>query len=81
MAGSFIPVSQPTPLPTTFNRYVYGGSFLLSQSYDGRDVLPPGRITDLKINDFNSNNASVELNWTGPKEDYGASSLLGISQE
>lgn len=72
-AGSSIPSSQPTPRPTSFNRYVYGGSFQLIYPYDGRDVFPPGRITNLAILNFNSNNSTVELNWTGPKDDYDAS--------
>ncbi|KAI9559833.1 hypothetical protein GHT06_013840 [Daphnia sinensis] len=72
-AGSSIPSSQPTPRSTSFNRYVYGGSFQLNYPFDGRDVLPPGRITNLAIVNFNSNNATVELNWTGPKDDYGES--------
>lgn len=77
MAGSFIPVSKPTSLSTSFNRYVYGGSFRLTEPFDGRDVLPPGRVTDLKIS--NSNNNTIELNWTGPRDNYGASSVLGIT--
>lgn len=75
-AGSLIPSGQPSPLPS-FNRFVYGGSFQLSLPYDGRDVLPPGRITDLSISDYDSQNSSVELKWTGPKDDYDASSTLG----
>lgn len=75
MAGSFIPLSLPTSLSNKFNRFVYGGSFRLGQPFDGRDTSPPGRVTDLSIND--SYNSSVRLEWTGPKDNYGESSVLG----
>jgi hypothetical protein len=75
-SGSLINSSQPSSLPS-FNRFVYGGSFQLNLPYDGRDVLPPGRITDLSLNNYDTYNSSVELKWTGPKDDYNASSILG----
>ncbi len=81
MAGSLIPSVQPLPLSSTLNRYVYGGSFQLSLPYDDRDVLPPGRVTDLTISGFDSKNSSVDLNWTAPKDDYNVSTVLGNNNE
>jgi hypothetical protein len=76
MAGSFIPSGQSLPI-SAINRYVYGGSFQLSLPYDGGDVLPPGRIVDLNISNFDSKNSSAVLTWTAPRDNYNVSDNLG----
>ena len=75
-SGSLIPVQQETVLPTFFNRYIYGDGIRLKSSYDGRDVLPPNRVTDLRTNFVDINSYSLELRWTAPRDDYGTSQLI-----
>lgn len=77
MSGSLITVEKPTLLETAFNRYVYGGSFELTQHFDSRDVLPPGRVTNLALNYFDFSTATAEFGWVAPKDDYGSSLLIG----
>ena len=76
-SGSVIAVQQETALPSIFSRYMYGTAIRLKSPYDGiKDVLPPNRITDLRISRLDINSYSVELRWTASKDDYGVSSLI-----
>ncbi|KAK4030097.1 hypothetical protein OUZ56_023054 [Daphnia magna] len=75
--GSVIPMSNPIPAATQFNRYEYGPSFqlaaLLSSSFD---LIRPQRVTDLTVLSYDVSSKIAELGWTAPRDNYGSGDIV-----
>lgn len=67
--GSRVPdtFSQKT---NRFTRISHYGSFFATTSTPSRDVLPPSRITDLRVVSTDNRRLAVTLNWTAPGNDF-----------
>ncbi|KAL3222904.1 hypothetical protein MRX96_049910, partial [Rhipicephalus microplus] len=67
--GSRVPdsYSQKTSRFTRINHY---GSFFVTVPKPERDVLPPSRITDLRVVSTDNRRMAVTFNWTAPGDDF-----------
>ncbi|KAH7938036.1 hypothetical protein HPB49_019389 [Dermacentor silvarum] len=67
--GSRVPdsYSQKTSRFTRINHY---GSFFVTVPKPDRDVLPPSRITDLRVVATDNRRMAVTFNWTAPGDDF-----------
>ncbi|KAK8775611.1 hypothetical protein V5799_031044, partial [Amblyomma americanum] len=59
--------SQKTSRFTRINHY---GSFFVTVPKADRDVLPPSRITDLRVVSTDNRRMAVTFNWTAPGDDF-----------
>lgn len=59
--------SQKTSRFTRINHY---GSFFVTVPKPERDVLPPSRITDLRVVSTDNRRMAVTFNWTAPGDDF-----------
>lgn len=59
--------SQKTSRFTRINHY---GSFFVTLPKPERDVLPPSRITDLRVVSTDNRRMAVTFNWTAPGDDF-----------
>ena len=78
--GSVIPMSDPVPAVSQFNRFEYGPSFQLTTLLsNGADLIPPQRVTDLTIISYDSSTRKVSLGWTASKDDWGSGDVGSCS--
>ena len=70
--GSVIPMTFPVPVALQFNRFDYGPSFQLAALPSNSDSIPPQRVTDLSVVEYDSSSRTLVLGWTASKDNYGA---------
>lgn len=46
------------------------GTFEVTQNPPQEDILPPNRVADLNVISIDSENSTVELQWTAPGDNY-----------
>jgi len=67
-----IPIGAPVSAATQFNRLGYGPSFMVNhRAIHNVDNLPPQRITDLTLEDYDAATKEIILTWSCPLDNFG----------